>query len=63
MVKEAVSNVKEWKSTTVAVLSALVALGGAVVAVMDDDPATNPDWVTTIAALSAAISLLFARFK
>ena len=39
----------------------LVAVAGAVVALLDDDPSTMPQWDTVIAAMTAGVGLLFAR--
>jgi len=62
MVEQMKSNVREWKSTAVAIVAALVAVGSAAITLLDDDPSTVPDWPTTMAAVGAAFSLLFARF-
>ena len=50
-----------WKTTTVAVLAAVTAVLGAASAMLDGDPATNPNWDTTMTAVIVAIGLFFAR--
>lgn len=48
--------------TTLAGIGAIfVAVGGAVTALTDNDPATVPDWTTAIAAIAAGFGLLTAR--
>lgn len=39
----------------------LVAIGGALSATFDNDPATTADWAAVIAACIAGFGLLFAR--
>lgn len=52
---------KSWKTTTFGILTALTAVLGAVGAIIDDDPKTNPDWGTVIAAVTAGVGLAVAR--
>lgn len=52
---------KSWKTTTFGILTAIVAVLGAVGAVIDDDPKTNPDWGTVVAAVTSGLGLAFAR--
>lgn len=50
-----------WRTTTAAVISFLMILGSAALSLLDDDPATNPDYGALAAAGTAAAGLLFAR--
>lgn len=43
------------------VTSIVVAVGGAVMALIDNDPATNPSWEALGAAIMAGVGLIFAR--
>ena len=50
-----------WKTTATGVATILVAVGTAVKALTDGDPATNVNFEVTITAISAGIGLIFAR--
>lgn len=50
-----------WKTTAGGVAAILAAVGGAITALTDGNPSTNPDWSTVIAAVTAGLGLLFAR--
>lgn len=50
-----------WKTTASGVLAIVVALGSAVLLLLDGDAATNPDWNAVIAAVLAGIGLILAR--
>jgi hypothetical protein len=50
-----------WKTTAAGVGAILVAIGGALAATFDTDPATVADWGAVVAAFMAGIGLLFAR--
>lgn len=50
-----------WKTTVAGILTMLVPVFNAVSALLDNDPATVPDWGLAIAAITAGIGLLFAR--
>jgi len=50
-----------WKTTTAGIGAILVAVGGAMSAMFDADPATVPDWGAVIAAVIAGIGLITAR--
>jgi len=52
---------KSWKTTTTGILAILSALISAAQALLDDNAATNPDWMTVAAAVSAGVGLLAAR--
>jgi hypothetical protein len=52
---------KSWKTTTTGVAAILAAICGAVPLLIDNDPATNPEWTSLIAAVMAGIGLLAAR--
>ena len=45
----------------IAIVSLLSVITGAASLLLDGNPATNPDWTATIAALTAAWGLLVAR--
>ena len=49
---------KNWKTTIAGILTAIVAIGSAALAVLNGD---STDWTATIAAVTAAIGLLFAE--
>ena len=50
-----------WRTTMAACIVALTAIGDAVQALIDSDPATTPNWNLVIALVVAALGLLFAR--
>lgn len=50
-----------WRTTGLGVCTILAAVAAAGKALMDGDPSTNPDWGTTIAAITAGIGLIAAR--
>jgi uncharacterized membrane protein YhiD involved in acid resistance len=50
-----------WKTTAAGIGAVLVAVGSAVTATFDADPATVADWGAVVAAVIAGIGLLFAR--
>jgi hypothetical protein len=52
---------KSWKTTATGIVTVLAAIAGAAKFMLDNDPATNPDWTAVIAALTAGIGLIFAR--
>lgn len=52
---------KSWKTTVTGILTILIALGGAAMALLDADPATNPDFAAIIAAITAGIGLITAK--
>ena len=56
-----IRSAKSWKTTTVAVLIAVVAIANALIAMLDSDPATVPDWNVAITALIAAVGLFLAK--
>ena len=47
-----------WKTTVAGILTALIAVGSAAVSTLNDQPV---NWTATIAAVSAAFGLLFAK--
>lgn len=51
---------KSWKTSTAAIIALLIAVGSGVLALMDDDPSTNPD-IGAITAAATAVGLFFAR--
>jgi len=50
-----------WRTTTAGIGAILIAVGSALGAQFDNDPATVADWGAVIAAVIAGIGLLFAR--
>ena len=52
---------KSWKTTLAGLGVLLSALGAALQAQFDGDPATVPDWAVVVTALFAAVGLLLAR--
>jgi len=52
---------KSWKTSGAGIGAILVAVGSALTAVTDGNPATVPDWGSVIAAVMAGLGLLFAR--
>ncbi len=52
---------KSWKTTLAGLGVLLSALGAALQAQFDGDPATVPDWAVVVTALFAAVGLLAAR--
>ena len=52
---------KNTKTTLAGVGAILIAIGGAFKAVFDNDPTTNLDLTTTIAAVTAGIGLIWAK--
>ena len=52
---------KNTKTTLAGVGAILVAVGGALKAVFDNDPTTNLDLTTTIVAVTAGIGLIMAK--
>jgi anti-sigma-K factor RskA len=52
---------KSWKTTASGISAIVAAVAGAVQLLLDNNPATNPDWTTVIAAVTAGFGLVFAR--
>ncbi len=50
-----------WKTSAAGIGAILVAVGSALSAMFDADPATIPDWGAVVAAVIAGIGLLAAR--
>lgn len=50
-----------WKTSAAGIGAILVAVGSALTAMFDADPATIPDWGAVVAAVIAGIGLLAAR--
>ncbi len=53
--------VKSWKTTVLACVAALVAIGNAAIALFDADPTTVPDWALVVGLIITAVGLLFAK--
>lgn len=53
--------IPSWRTTLAGIGAILVAVGGAVTALFDNDPATIPDWTAVAAAVIAGLGLIFAR--
>lgn len=52
---------KSWKTTGAGIAAILVAVGAALTAFTDGDPATIPDYASLLAACLAGIGLIFAK--
>ena len=52
---------KSWKTTAAAVIGFVVLLLNAATQILDEDPATNPDYGAIGTAGAALVGLLFAR--
>lgn len=52
---------KSWRTTLLGILTVLGAVTAVLKALVDGDPSTNPDWVTTWAAVTAGVGLIFAK--
>lgn len=50
-----------WKTTLAGVCTVLAAISAAGKMMLDNDPATNPDWTLAIGAVTAGLGLIFAR--
>lgn len=50
-----------WRTTAAGIGAILVAVGSAITAMFDNDPATLPDYGACIAAIIAGIGLIMAR--
>jgi len=50
-----------WKTTVTGIAAILTAVGSALTAIFDNDPATTVDVVVTASAIMAGIGLIFAR--
>ena len=53
--------VRNWKTTFMGIGTIIVALIGVAISLIDGNPATNPDWTVTIAALTAGWGLIMAK--
>ena len=53
--------IPSWRTTAAGIGAILVAVGGAITATFDNDPATVADWTAVVAACIAGFGLLFAR--
>ena len=54
-------NNKSWKTTASGISAIIAAVAGAAQLMLDNNPATNPDWTAVIAAVTAGFGLVFAR--
>jgi len=52
---------KSWKTTAGGISAILAAIAGAANLMLDNNPATNPDWSVVIAAVTTGFGLIFAR--
>ena len=52
---------KSWRTTVLGITTILAALAGILQAVLDNDPATNPDMTVAAAAILSGLGLIFAR--
>ena len=52
---------KSWKTTVAGIIAGLVPLLTAVAALLDGDPATEPNWTLAISGVVIAIGFITAR--
>jgi hypothetical protein len=52
---------KSWKTTVTGIAAIIVAIGSALIATLDSDPATVADWGAVVAAVLAGVGLVAAR--
>jgi len=52
---------KSWKTSVLGITAIVTAIGNAIPLLLDNNPATNPDWGSLIAIVSAGVMGLFAR--
>lgn len=52
---------KSWRTTTLGITTIVASVAGILQAVLDNDPATNPDMTVAVAAILSGIGLIFAR--
>jgi len=50
-----------WRTTGLGACTIVAAVAAAGKALLDGDASTNPDWGTTVAAITAGIGLILAR--
>lgn len=50
-----------WRTTVAGISAIVAAVGGALQAMLDGNPATSPDWNTVVVAVVAGLGLVFAR--
>lgn len=50
-----------WKTTVLGISAILAAVSAIVQALLDNDPATNPDFTVAVAAIMSGVGLIFAR--
>lgn len=50
-----------WKTTTGGITAIVAAIAGAINLMVDNDPATNPDWSVVMPIIIGAFAILFAR--
>jgi cytochrome c biogenesis factor len=55
------TNMKSWKTSLAGVAAILTAVGAALTAAFDSDPATNVDIAVLMASVLAGVGLLMAR--
>jgi hypothetical protein len=53
--------VKSWRTTLFGVLGIVGAIVSAVMALIDGNPATNPNWELTFSAIMAGVAAIFAK--
>ena len=52
---------KSWRTTMTAAIGVIILILGAISAIADGDPNTNPDWNALSGALVLGVGLFFAR--
>ena len=52
---------KSWRTATAGIVAILAAITSAAQLLLDNNPATNPDWTAVLAAIMAGVGLITAR--
>jgi hypothetical protein len=55
------ASLTSWRTTVLGITTILAAITGVVQALLDNDPATNPDLTVAAAAFLSGLGLIFAR--
>ena len=55
------ASLTSWRTTVLGITTIITAVAGMLQAVLDNDPATNPDMTVALAAILSGIGLIFAR--
>lgn len=55
------ATVTSWRTTTLGITTVIMAIAGCIQALVDGDPATNPDIAVAVAAVLSGLGLVFAK--